>query len=112
MDIKTYKFEKEFMELLGNDVNTNYSINAILNKILEFYVVRNIDYRSKYIYKLTDDLNKYLDIPMYKRVTQHRLIKLISNKIIDNNLNNFIDKYVVVGYEKPTKINKLVVLIN
>jgi hypothetical protein len=106
-----YKFEKEFLELLGFDINENYSLAIIAKKIIDNHVIRKIEFNNKIRYKFTDFVSTYLNISIYSKINENTLIKLIKNKIIYSNSNTFVDKYLVIGYEKPTKLNKLVVVI-
>jgi hypothetical protein len=89
----TYKFNKSLCDVLNISDNDQYTIDYIVDKIV------NDMYKNKSKLKILDkNIAKYFGKNTNQYIWLNELKNLIRNNIINHD-NNYINKYVVIGYD-------------
>jgi len=98
--IEKYKFDKELCKLLNITHIDYYTINDIIDRIVPHI------FKNKPKFKIIDiELAKYFNVLTTNFIWLNDIRNKLQDKIIDKD-NNYINKYVVIGYDM-NEIKKL-----
>jgi hypothetical protein len=122
--MKEYYYNKEFIDILikylnEKDLHSFYKLNnntkytvGYITSIVKAISTNYVNNSHKYTFPI--NLINYLNLSQYSLYAKRSIVGFIKKQIIninnDNN-NNFLKTYVVIGHDYPIVIKELTVII-